>query len=57
VLQLAGQGYSNQEIGEMLKISSRTVEVHRAKLMRKLNIKGQTELIHYAIQHGLKLNQ
>jgi RNA polymerase sigma factor (sigma-70 family) len=45
VLQLAGQGYSNQEIGEMLKISSRTVEVHRAKLMRKLNIKGQTELI------------
>ncbi|PKO04523.1 MAG: DNA-binding response regulator [Chloroflexi bacterium HGW-Chloroflexi-3] len=57
VLQLAGQGYSNQEIGEMLKISSRTVEVHRAKLMRKLNIKGQTELIRYAIQHGLKLNQ
>jgi DNA-binding NarL/FixJ family response regulator len=57
VLQLAGQGYSNQEIGEMLKISSRTVEVHRAKLMRKLNIKGQTELIRYTIQHGLKLNQ
>lgn len=57
VLQLAGQGYSNQEIGEMLKISSRTVEVHRAKLMRKLNIKGQTELIRYVIQHGLKLNQ
>ena len=57
VLQLAGQGFSNQEIGEMLKISSRTVEVHRAKLMRKLNIKGQTELIRYTIQHGLKLNQ
>jgi DNA-binding CsgD family transcriptional regulator len=41
----------------MLKISSRTVEVHRAKLMRKLNMKGQTELIRYAIQRGLTLNQ
>jgi RNA polymerase sigma factor (sigma-70 family) len=57
VLQLAGQGYSNQEIGEMLQISSRTVEVHRAKLMRKLNMKGQTELIRYAIQRGLTPNQ
>lgn len=57
VLQLAGQGYSNQEIGEMLQISPRTVEVHRAKLMRKLNMKGQTELIRYAIQRGLKPNQ
>ncbi len=53
VLQLVGQGYSNQEIGEMLKISPRTVEVHRAKLMRKLDIKNQTELLRYAIQRGL----
>jgi DNA-binding NarL/FixJ family response regulator len=53
VLQFVGQGYSNQEIGEMLQISSRTVEVHRANLMRKLNIKGQTELIRFAIQRGI----
>ena len=53
VLQLVGQGHSNQVVGEMLKISSRTVEVHRAKLMRKLNIKSQTDLIRYAIQRGI----
>ena len=53
ILQLVGQGHSNQEAGEMLQISSRTVEVHRARLMRKLGIKSQTELIRYAIERGL----
>ncbi len=53
ILQLVGQGYSNQEAGELLQISSRTVEVHRARLMRKLGIKSQTELIRYAIERGL----
>ena len=53
ILQLVGQGYSNQEAGEILQISSRTVEVHRARLMRKLGIKSQTELIRFAIERGL----
>ena len=53
ILQLVGQGYSNQEAGEMLKISPRTVEVHRARLMRKLGIRSQTELIRIAIERGL----
>ena len=53
ILQLVGQGYSNQEAGEMLKISPRTVEVHRARLMRKLGIRSQTELIRVAIERGL----
>ena len=57
VLILVGQGYSNQEVAEMLQISPRTVEVHRANLMRKLNIKNQTELIRYAIQRGLLPDQ
>ena len=56
VLLLVAQGYSNQVIGEMLQISPRTVEVHRAKLMKKLNIKSQTELIRFAIQRGLTPN-
>lgn len=53
ILQLVGQGYSNQEAGKLLQISVRTVEVHRARLMRKLGIKSQTELIRYAIERGL----
>jgi DNA-binding NarL/FixJ family response regulator len=53
VLQLVGQGHSNQEVGVMLQISPRTVEVHRAKLMRKLNIKSQMDLMRYAIQRGI----
>jgi len=57
ILQLVGQGHSNLETGEILQISSRTVEVHRARLMRKLGIKSQTELIRYAIEHGLVLKK
>jgi len=53
ILLLVGQGYSNQETAELLKISSRTVEVHRARLMRKLEIKSQTELIRYVMERGL----
>ena len=53
ILQLVGQGHSNQEAGELLQISVRTVEVHRARLMRKLGVRSQTELIRYAIERGL----
>jgi DNA-binding NarL/FixJ family response regulator len=53
VLQLVGQGHSNLEVGELLRISPRTVEVHRAKLMRKLNIKSQMDLMRYAMQRGI----
>lgn len=53
ILQLVGQGHSNQGAGELLQISVRTVEVHRARLMRKLGVKNQTELIRYAIERGL----
>lgn len=53
ILQLVGQGHSNQEAGKLLQISVRTVEVHRARLMRKLGIKSQTELIRYTIERGL----
>lgn len=50
VLHLAANGYSNREIGHQLSISSRTAEIHRANLMRKLNLHTQTDLIRYAIR-------
>ena len=53
VLQLAAEGRNNPEISERLGISPRTVESHRSNLMRKLSLKGQTELVRYAIKRGL----
>jgi DNA-binding NarL/FixJ family response regulator len=53
VLQMTSEGYTSGEIGVRLFISSRTVEVHRANLMRKLSLKNQTQLIRYALKRGL----
>jgi two-component system response regulator NreC len=53
VLQLIGEGHTNQEIAEILAISVKTVETHRAQLRRKLNIHDRAGLIHYAIRKGL----
>jgi len=53
VLQLAAEGRTNAEIAARLFISPRTVETHRANLMRKLGLHNQTELVRYAIQRGI----
>ena len=53
VLQLAAQGLNNPDISEKLGISPRTVETHRANLMRKLSLKNQTDLVRYAIGKGI----
>ncbi|NJL32690.1 MAG: response regulator transcription factor [Chloroflexaceae bacterium] len=45
VLHLTAEGYSAAEIGKRLSLSPRTVETHRANLMRKLDIHTQTDLI------------
>ena len=53
VLQLAAEGLSNPDIAGRLSISPRTVETHRANLMRKLSLKTQTDLIRYALKRGI----
>lgn len=50
ILHLVGEGYTNVEIGDRLFISPRTVETHRANLMRKLGLKNLAELIRYAVE-------
>jgi len=52
VLKLVAEGASSKEIGTMLNISARTVDHHRAHIMRKLGLNGTTELIRYAITKG-----
>ena len=48
-------GYSNKQIAQELQMSVRTVETHRLNLRRKLRIKGQAELVKYAIGQMLPL--
>jgi DNA-binding NarL/FixJ family response regulator len=52
VLKLIAEGISNKEIADLLCISIRTVEHHRANIMEKLNIKQTANLIKYAIHRG-----
>jgi two-component system, NarL family, response regulator NreC len=53
VLHLAARGLTNREIATALFISPRTVETHRANLMRKLNLRTQADLIRFALQRGI----
>ena len=53
VLKLICQGLSNAEIAERLFISQRTVEGHRARLLKKTNTKNSVSLIMYALKNGL----
>ena len=53
VLVLVAQGCSNREIGDVLHISSKTVDVHRTRLMKKLDLHHVTDVTRYAIRRGL----
>lgn len=53
VLGHLADGASNQEIGETLEISPKTVARHRENIMRKLNLHSRTELVKYAIRKGI----
>ncbi|MEW6441690.1 MAG: response regulator transcription factor [bacterium] len=50
VLKLIAEGKSSKEIGDLLSISARTVERHRANMMTKLNVKKTADLVRYAIE-------
>jgi two-component system, NarL family, response regulator NreC len=53
VLQLLALGHTNQEIGKKLFISVRTVDTHRAHIMRKLALQTRAELVLFSLAHGL----
>lgn len=53
ILKLLAEGYNNKEISDMLMISIKTVETHRANIMRKNNFKNITELVLYAARNHL----
>lgn len=53
VLQLVAEGHSAKSIADVLSISPKTVEFHKASMMRQLGLHSTAELIRYALSHGL----
>ncbi|WP_428950627.1 response regulator [Streptomyces sp. cg35] len=53
ILKLVAEGHTSQQIAELLFISVKTVERHRANLLQKLGLKDRLELTRYAIRVGL----
>jgi DNA-binding NarL/FixJ family response regulator len=51
VLKLVALGKSSKDVAKELAISSKTVDAHRANIMRKLGFRSQTDLLLYAIRH------
>ncbi len=53
ILQYVAKGLTNKEIASLLNLSYRTVQTHRANIMKKLDIHSTVELVKYAIKKGL----
>ncbi|HWO70183.1 MAG TPA: response regulator transcription factor [Actinomycetota bacterium] len=53
ILKLIAEGKTNREIASMLYLSVKTVQAHRASLMRKLGLHDRVELVKYAIRKGI----
>lgn len=53
ILHRIAEGLSAKEVAVDLGVSTKTVEAHRTSLMRKLGVRKATELVRYALRHGL----
>src|SRR5664280_2771961 len=53
VLEMIAQGISNQEIGQRLALSHKTIARHRERIMKKMNMHSRIELVKFAIRTGL----
>ncbi len=56
IIKLIAEGKSSKEIAEILFLSFRTIQNHRTKIMKKLNLKKNTDLVRYAIRKGYAAN-
>jgi DNA-binding NarL/FixJ family response regulator len=53
ILQLVIEGKSSVEIAEILKLSPKTIETHRSRMMKKLEVRDVVGLTKFGVQHGL----
>ena len=53
IIKLVAEGKRNREIAESLSLSERTIEKYRSDILKKLNLSRTSELIKYALKHGI----
>jgi len=53
ILRLLVRGRSVNEVADELAISNKTVSTHKARLMQKMNFHNNSEMVRYAVEHGL----
>jgi DNA-binding NarL/FixJ family response regulator len=53
VVKLIAEAHTNSQIAEILHLSEKTIESHRANVLRKLGMRDRVELVRYAIRRGL----
>jgi DNA-binding NarL/FixJ family response regulator len=53
ILQLIAEGQNTKQIGDLLKVSPKTIEYHRTKLMANLNLHDIPGLVRFALRAGL----
>lgn len=53
IVQLIAEGHTNKQMSDILSLSIKTIETHRATAMRKLNVSSTAGLVRYAIRHKL----
>lgn len=54
IMQLIGAGKPMRDIADSLALSPKTVATHRARILEKLHLKSSSDLLRYAVYHGLK---
>ena len=52
-MQLLAEGHNNREVAERLGRSPKTIETHRARVMRKVGAGSLAELVRYAVREGI----
>ena len=50
---MVAEGKTNRQIADSLHLAVKTIDTHRTRLMRKLNIHDQTRLVKYALRKGI----
>ena len=53
ILHLIIEGHTNVQIAARLVLSPRTVELHRSRIMKKLDLHNQTDIFRYALERGI----
>ena len=53
IVQMVAEGHSNKQIAQILNITTKTAETHRANIMRKLDLTSSAALVRYAVRNNL----